>query len=91
MHPDISSFPSKLFYGSRLLDGPDLAKITAAPWHAKQYFPPYCFYNVEDGHEKMGTGKSVYNAAEAEAALALVDMLATRLPQVKVCIQVRVS
>ncbi|KAI8140246.1 hypothetical protein BJV82DRAFT_563071 [Fennellomyces sp. T-0311] len=83
MHPEISSFPSKLFYASRLLNGPDMESITAAPWHSQHYFPPYRFYNVEQGLERMGYGKSLYNPAEAEAALALVDMLANNLPQVK--------
>ena len=84
MHPEISSFPSKLFYSSRLLNGPDMETITAAPWHSQHYFPPYRFYNVEQGSERMGYGKSLYNPSEADAAMALVDMLANNLPQVKV-------
>ncbi|KAI9490861.1 hypothetical protein BDB00DRAFT_835720 [Zychaea mexicana] len=83
MHPEISRFPSKLFYNSRLLDGPDMEANSAAPWHSQEYFPPYRFYNVEEGMERTGSGKSIYNAAEAEAALALVDMLANRLPNIK--------
>ena len=66
------------------MDGPDMEISTAAPWHSQQYFPPYRFYNVEEGMERAGYGKSIYNSAEAEAALALVDMLANRLPNIKV-------
>ncbi|KAI8373222.1 uncharacterized protein BYT42DRAFT_579639 [Radiomyces spectabilis] len=83
MHPQISAFPSKLFYDSRLLDGPDMATISSAVWHSKGDFPPYCFYNIVEGHEKSGYGKSMYNVEEAEAAVALVDMLASQLPGVK--------
>lgn len=84
MHPEISRFPSKLFYNARLLDGPDMALATKAPWHSLRAFPPYCFYNVEEGVEKSGSGQSFYNSAEAEAAVTLVDLLAARLPDVKV-------
>lgn len=83
MHPDISRFPSKLFYKSRLLDGPNMAKASSAVWHTLPEFPPYRFFNVLDGQEKIGRGKSIYNVAEADAAVALVDMLCTKLPTIK--------
>lgn len=84
MHPEISRFPSKMFYQSRLKDGPNMDKITKAIWHALPDFPPYRFFNVMDGQEKIGKGKSIYNVAEADAAVALVDMLCAKLPTVKV-------
>lgn len=84
MHPAISVLPSKLFYNSLLHDAPGMDTVSAAPWHSRQYFPPYQFYNVEDGQERTGAGRSLYNPAEAEAAVALVDMLATQMPQLKV-------
>ncbi|CEJ02391.1 hypothetical protein RMCBS344292_16398 [Rhizopus microsporus] len=80
MHPEISSFPSKLFYQSRLQDGPQMDKMSSAVWHALPEFPPYCFFDVYDGQEKMGRGKSIFNAAEANAAVTLVDLLLTKLP-----------
>ncbi|KAI9006559.1 SEN1 N terminal-domain-containing protein [Phycomyces nitens] len=83
MHPAISIIPSKLFYSSKLLDGPNMASITAAPWHIKDSFPPYQFFDIGDGQEKIGYGHSIYNPAEAEAAVALVDMLASQLPGIK--------
>lgn len=83
MHPEISRFPSKMFYQSRLLDGPDMEKASSAVWHSLPEFPPYHFFNIEDGQEKVGRGKSIYNVAEADAAVALVDMLCTKLPSVK--------
>ncbi|KAF7724220.1 DEAD-box type RNA helicase [Apophysomyces ossiformis] len=83
MHPAISAFPSKLFYNSRLKDGPDMDKISGAVWHTKEEFPPYRFFHIEEGKEKTGYGKSIYNVAEAEAAVVLVDKLACQLPMVK--------
>lgn len=84
MHPDISRFPSKMFYRSRLLDGPNMAHVSSAEWHKLPEFPPYRFFNVLDGQEKVGRGKSIFNVAEADAAVALVDMLCSRLPTIKV-------
>ncbi|KAI8350314.1 SEN1 N terminal-domain-containing protein [Choanephora cucurbitarum] len=83
MHPDISRFPSKMFYQSRLLDGPNMATVSSAEWHKLPEFPPYRFFNVLDGQEKVGRGKSIFNVAEADAAVALVDMLCSRLPTIK--------
>ncbi|KAI8644405.1 hypothetical protein BD408DRAFT_124206 [Parasitella parasitica] len=83
MHPDISRFPSKMFYKSLLKDGPNMDRVSCAVWHALPQFPPYRFFNVMDGEEKVGRGKSIFNVAEADAAVALVDMLCTKLPTVK--------
>ncbi|KAI7863339.1 P-loop containing nucleoside triphosphate hydrolase protein [Spinellus fusiger] len=82
MHPAISAFPSQLFYNSKLQDGPRMSEIASAPWHSKEYFPPYRFYNVEDGQEKIGYGHSIYNPVEADAAVVLVDMLANQMPSI---------
>ncbi|KAG0762590.1 hypothetical protein G6F16_005643 [Rhizopus arrhizus] len=83
MHPEISDLPSRLFYQSRLQDGSEMDKISSAVWHALPEFPPYCFYDVRDGQEKMGRGKSIFNVAEADAAVSLVDLLLTKLPTMK--------
>lgn len=83
MHPDISKLPSRLFYNSKLLDGPNMGEASSAVWHNLPEFPPYRFFNVADGQEKVGRGKSIYNVAEADAAVALVDMLCSKLPTIK--------
>lgn len=83
MHPAISKLPSKLFYKSQLLDGPNMDEVSSAVWHSLPEFPPYRFFNIMDGQEKVGRGKSIYNVAEADAAVALVDMLCSKLPSVK--------
>ncbi|RCH83331.1 DEAD-box type RNA helicase, partial [Rhizopus stolonifer] len=68
---------------SRLLDGPNMSTVSSAVWHTMPEFPPYHFFNVSRGQENVGRGKSIYNVAEADAAVALVDMLCTRFPTIK--------
>ncbi|KAG8898400.1 DEAD-box type RNA helicase, partial [Tulasnella sp. 403] len=77
MHPSISVLPSKVFYGARIQDGPDMAAKTAKPWHNDPMFPPYQFFNVSGGLEQAN-GHTLKNAAEAEVALALYNRLATQ-------------
>lgn len=69
MHPEISELPSKLFYNSRLKDGPGMAEKTAAMWHKTPIFGPYHFVNV-NGHETRA-GTSTRNADEARVAVDL--------------------
>ncbi|BEI80229.1 hypothetical protein CcaverHIS002_0107580 [Cutaneotrichosporon cavernicola] len=69
MHPEISELPSKLFYSSRLKDGPRMAEKTAAIWHKTPIFGPYHFVNV-NGHETKA-GTSTRNTDEARAAVDL--------------------
>lgn len=77
MHPDISSFPSKAFYESRLSDGPEMAALTKQPWHdsASQLYPPYAFLHVRGGREEKGRHHSLLNRGEAEVAVALYAKL----------------
>lgn len=84
MHPEISSFPSALFYQAKLLDGPEMEAKTAAIWHKNPDFPPYAFFNINDGMERQGYGASYFNINEADAAVTLVDKLATFFPGLKV-------
>jgi senataxin len=83
MHPLISSLPSKLFYESKLVDGPDLDKIRAAEWHS--LIPPYQFFNVARGKEKTKKGgKSVWNSEEVDACVTLIHKLCTSFPHINV-------
>ncbi|KAJ1675825.1 DEAD-box type RNA helicase [Spiromyces aspiralis] len=84
MHPDISRFPSRLFYDSRLTDGPNMATKQAAEWHRTQnnLFPPFCFFDIHMGREKAGRSGSYTNEAEVEAAAALVERLCTSFPHI---------
>ncbi|KAI5986161.1 SEN1 N terminal-domain-containing protein [Pisolithus albus] len=75
MHPEISQLPSHLFYQKRLLDGPDMARKTAKPWHSHPKFGPYRFFNVNRGQEQETPGHSLKNPTEAQVAIALYARL----------------
>jgi len=77
MHPEISRFPSSSFYDGRLLDGPDMAKSTARPWHQSQILGPYRFFDVHGTHQSAPRGHSLINLAEIDVALTLFDRLIT--------------
>ncbi|KAJ1845535.1 DEAD-box type RNA helicase, partial [Coemansia sp. RSA 2703] len=77
MHPEISAFPSRLFYASRLRDGPDMQVKQAAPWHSGGKFPPFAFFDIAAGREEAGRSHSVFNMAEVDAATQLVLALCT--------------
>ncbi|KAG7911030.1 hypothetical protein KL906_001410 [Ogataea polymorpha] len=80
MHPEISKFPSKEFYDSKLLDGSGMAEKTARPWHAIQEYGPYRFFNIEGSHQQNEQTKSLYNYAEAKIALEIVSDLFALFP-----------
>ncbi|KAI8324439.1 P-loop containing nucleoside triphosphate hydrolase protein, partial [Martensiomyces pterosporus] len=83
MHPEISVFPSRLFYESRLKDGPEMAKKQTAPWHANPKYPPFMFFNIWMGKEQAGRSHSVFNTAEADAAVQLVQNICRDYPNVE--------
>jgi senataxin len=76
MHPEISVLPSTLFYAGQLLDGPDMARKRAKPWHVNKLFAPYRFFSVKEGHEESAkSGFSLVNRSEVDVALALYSRL----------------
>lgn len=77
MHPEISLFPSKTFYESRLKDGANMAKLRARPWHHAPLLGPYRFFDVQGMQSGATKGHSLVNAAELEVALQLYDRLTT--------------
>lgn len=77
MHPAISHFPSKAFYDSRLLDGPNMANLRKQPWHESKILGPYRFFDVQGTHQSAPRGHSLINVAELEVALQLFDRLIT--------------
>ncbi|KAJ3217591.1 DEAD-box type RNA helicase [Clydaea vesicula] len=82
MHPMISSFPSKLFYESKLIDGGGLMEKRKAEWHDKEVLSPYRFFNVKGTEQKKSGGKSVYNLAEIDAIVSLINYLCISYPGV---------
>ena len=78
MHPEISHFPSKSFYDSKLIDGPGLTEIRRQPWHSKQLLGPYQFFDVKGMASRAGT--SMVNMVEIEVALQLYARLKSEFP-----------
>ncbi|KDR82678.1 hypothetical protein GALMADRAFT_220668 [Galerina marginata CBS 339.88] len=81
MHPDISSLPSQVFYGGKLLDGPGMSDKTKQPWHTHAKFGIYKFFNVSWGIEEA-SGHSIKNAAECNAAVELYNRLHRDFPTI---------
>ena len=81
MHPEISAFPSKTFYDSRLRDGGDMARLRARPWHNSQILAPYRFFDVEGMSQSAPKGRSLVNDAEIAVALAMYDRLVSDVPK----------
>ncbi|KAI9467742.1 AAA domain-containing protein, partial [Coemansia mojavensis] len=79
MHPEISALPSKLFYDSRLKDGPDMASKQHAVWHGSGKFRPFMFFDIS-GREQAGASHSVFNMDEVNAAVQLVYNLCQDFP-----------
>ncbi|KAL1748411.1 SEN1 N terminal-domain-containing protein [Schizophyllum fasciatum] len=78
MHPAISALPSKVFYDSRLKDGPDMEAKTKQPWQFDPKFGAYRFFSVFKGREDRAGAKSSKNIAECEVAVALYSRLVTQ-------------
>jgi len=75
MHPLISQLPSRIFYNSLLLDGPDMAEKTKQPWHSHEKLGIYRFFNVSRGQEEPAPNHSLKNVTEAQVAVSLFARL----------------
>lgn len=78
MHPQISMFPSKTFYDSRLLDGEDMATLRRRPWHREPLLGPYRFFDVQGQQRAAPKGHSLINIAEVKVALQIYKTLTTQ-------------
>lgn len=81
MHPEISIFPSKTFYDSRLKDGAGMAKLRARPWHHSKILAPYRFFDVQGMSQAAPKGHSLVNVAELNVAMQLYDRLLADVPK----------
>lgn len=82
MHPEISRFPSQAFYHGRLLDGPNMAKLRARPWHSTELLSPFRFFDVQGQQSALPKGKSLTNHAEIRVAESIYDRLTQDFRQV---------
>lgn len=77
MHPDICRFPSMHFYENKLLNGAKMADRSAL-FHENNCLRPYMFFDIVDGqehHRKNSGSVSLFNEAEAEAAVEILKFL----------------
>ncbi|KAI8908132.1 P-loop containing nucleoside triphosphate hydrolase protein, partial [Powellomyces hirtus] len=81
MHPQISSYVSRAFYGGKLQDAPGMSDISKAPWHSDPLYPPYQLVDMHSGREQTGRGHSYYNSDEARLCADLVETLCLRYPK----------
>lgn len=82
MHPQISSFPSKEFYQSKLKDGPDMDKINTRSWHSIKEYGPYRFFNIRGQQKQNEKTKSLFNTTECKIILEIVENLYSRFPDI---------
>ncbi|OAA62492.1 hypothetical protein SPI_04032 [Niveomyces insectorum RCEF 264] len=75
MHPEISRFPSQQFYDGRLIDGGDMARLRAQPWHASPLLGAYRFFDVAGVQARGHKGQSLVNENEVRVALQLYRRL----------------
>ncbi|SPQ19663.1 bc50827a-d072-4c71-b1bd-e443da840486 [Thermothielavioides terrestris] len=71
MHPEISRFPSKVFYEGLLQDGADMGKLRLQPWHQSVLLGPYRFFDVKGSQERGPKNQSLVNEEELKVALQL--------------------
>ncbi|XP_008781447.2 probable helicase MAGATAMA 3 isoform X2 [Phoenix dactylifera] len=82
MHPEISIFPSKEFYGGYLEDGESVKK-TRSPWHIYRCFGPFFFFDI-DGVESQPSGSGSWvNEEEVEFIALLYHKLASKFEDLK--------
>ncbi|KAF3941675.1 hypothetical protein ABW19_dt0208095 [Dactylella cylindrospora] len=79
MHPEISAFPSRVFYNSQLEDGPNMENLRMQPWHQSLFFGPYRFFNVLGQESTLG--HSMKNTHEVEVALMIYKRLVADFPE----------
>ncbi|RKP19775.1 hypothetical protein ROZALSC1DRAFT_13565 [Rozella allomycis CSF55] len=81
MHPKISEFCSKNFYGGQLKDGPNvLSESYTKHWHSQRMFGPLVFFNQEMAlEEKCSTGSYV-NSGEIDAIFSTLKDFFVKYP-----------
>uniref|UniRef100_A0A7S2QTD2 AAA+ ATPase domain-containing protein n=1 Tax=Norrisiella sphaerica TaxID=552664 RepID=A0A7S2QTD2_9EUKA len=72
MHPDISSFPSKHFYNSRLSDAPNVqSEAWQKSFHTDSRFRPLQFFDVQSKQQRDSVSRSSFNTQEVKFVVAL--------------------
>ncbi|RUP51367.1 P-loop containing nucleoside triphosphate hydrolase protein [Jimgerdemannia flammicorona] len=97
MRPEISKFPTKMFYGSQLKDWEGLAEKQPMPWHiattpaGEKLFPPFAVFDLDSFEIKDPFGTSIYNETEADFIVNyLTEFAKVLLPTANVVVGVGV-
>ncbi|KAL9251558.1 putative helicase MAGATAMA 3 [Drosera capensis] len=76
MHPSISLFPNKEFYGNQILDGRNVVESGYARRFLKEtMFGSYSFINIAKGREDFDKGHSPRNLTEVVVIAEILDRL----------------
>ncbi|GER34867.1 P-loop containing nucleoside triphosphatehydrolases superfamily protein [Striga asiatica] len=85
MHPSISLFPNKEFYGEQITDGQNVTEKAYEKCFLKeQQFGSYSFINVTHGREEFDRRQSWINTAEVSVVAQIVSRLKCRNSKQKV-------
>lgn len=78
MHPEISEFPRRQFYDSKLKDNEDIAekRRVQSSWHyTTASFGPLVFFDIKSGMEERDPiGQSVFNETECDFLVAFLKI-----------------
>ncbi|XP_021647252.2 uncharacterized protein LOC110640303 isoform X2 [Hevea brasiliensis] len=76
MHPSISLFPNREFYGNQILDAPNVKEISHKRCFLKgNIYGSYSFINIIHGKEKFGELQSLKNMVEVAVIADIVANL----------------
>ncbi|CAH8339053.1 unnamed protein product [Eruca vesicaria subsp. sativa] len=76
MHPCISIFPNREFYGMKILDAPSVrVRSYEKKFLPEKMYAPYSFINIARGREKFGDGHSLINLVEVSVVSEIVSKL----------------
>lgn len=81
MHPSISAFPRKHFYGSLLKDGTNVSEASyTRSYHRHPALQPFTFLNLRSDTHSSGAGGSFRNPEEARLIVNLYHTLKREAP-----------
>ncbi|CAN8243497.1 unnamed protein product [Cochlearia groenlandica] len=76
MHPSISLFPNREFYGMKILDAPSvIVRSYEKKFLPEKMYDPYSFINIPYGREQFGDGYSLKNGVEVSVVAEIVSKL----------------
>ncbi|XP_024009613.1 uncharacterized ATP-dependent helicase C29A10.10c isoform X1 [Eutrema salsugineum] len=76
MHPSISIFPNREFYGMKILDAHSVrVRSYERKFLPEKMYGPYSFINIPYGREQFGQGYSLKNVVEVSVVAEIVSKL----------------